>query len=533
MNAMRVLYHLARADFLERVRRYSFLIMLGLVVFLGYSIASGQLMLVVGEYYRGVLNSAWVGGLMAAIVNFFLGLFGFYLIKGSVSRDYETGVGQIMATTPLKRPFYTLGKWLSNFAVLSAMMVILIAVAVVMQLLYREDPVINWWALLAPFLLLVLPFMALTAALAVLFETISWLRGGLGNVVYFFLFTMVITMLSIPVLFGASPSMDLLGVGILSNSMGQAAKAVYPSYDGSFNITWLVPEIQTFRWDGIAWTTEIVVSRLALVQVSMGIAALSAIFFDRFNPSRQLLISRKKTAPGSLEPSTAGEALPVATIAATARGAEAHLTPLGSAPTRSRFSAIFLAEFKLFLKGQRCWWYLLAAGLLVAQFTMPLPAVRILLVVAWVWPILLLSGLGCRESRFDTRQIVFSAPHPLMNQLPAVWLSAFVVIALLGSGALIKFLIMGEAVSALGWLNGALFIPTLALFLGTLTGSSKAFEALFVAWMYLLTQKVAFLDFMAVIPNSPWYYYAPLTLVLLAVAAFARQRQMTAKNISK
>ena len=29
MNTLNVIYHLARADFLERVRRYSFLVMLG------------------------------------------------------------------------------------------------------------------------------------------------------------------------------------------------------------------------------------------------------------------------------------------------------------------------------------------------------------------------------------------------------------------------------------------------------------------------------------------------------------------------
>jgi hypothetical protein len=42
MNAGRVIYHLARADFLERVRRYSFLVMLGLVVLLGYQTAIGK-----------------------------------------------------------------------------------------------------------------------------------------------------------------------------------------------------------------------------------------------------------------------------------------------------------------------------------------------------------------------------------------------------------------------------------------------------------------------------------------------------------
>ena len=39
MKSARVIYHLARADFLERVRRYSFLVMLGLAALLGYQTA--------------------------------------------------------------------------------------------------------------------------------------------------------------------------------------------------------------------------------------------------------------------------------------------------------------------------------------------------------------------------------------------------------------------------------------------------------------------------------------------------------------
>ena len=36
MTAIRTLYHLVRADFLERARRYSFLILVGTTVYLGY-----------------------------------------------------------------------------------------------------------------------------------------------------------------------------------------------------------------------------------------------------------------------------------------------------------------------------------------------------------------------------------------------------------------------------------------------------------------------------------------------------------------
>lgn len=517
MNALRVLYHLARADFLERLRRDSFLVTLGLALFLGYSIASGQLTLVVGQGYRGALNSAWVGGLMAAIVNFFLGLFGFYLVKGSVSRDYETGVGQILAATPLKRPLYALGKWASNFAVLGAMTLVLMAVAVVVQALYREEPNLNLWALWAPFLLLTLPCMAFTAALATLFEVIPWLRGGLGNVVYFFLFIMAGALLSFAVARGASPALDFIGLGILSRSMGQAASAVYPNYDGSFRITWLAPTFQVFHWDGVAWTAEFVLARLLLVLSSLGIAALSAVFFDRFDAARIQRLKQTGSGSDSPAPAPAPEAAPPSGIS---------LPPLAAPRAGFRFDALFRAECKLLLKGQRWWWYAVAAGLIVGQFCAPLALTPNLLVLAWVWHLLLIGKLGCRESSYNTCQIVFSAPRPLANQLPAAWLSALALTALLGSGALARFLLAGETFSALGWLTGALFIPSLALALGTLMSSSKTFEALYVPWVYLLTQGIPAFDFLGRTPASPLRAYALLTIALLFLAAFARQHQI-------
>ena len=60
MSTLRVLYHMARADFLERTRRYSFLVMLGLVLWLGYLVNIGQVTLRL-DTYRGVFNSAWAG----------------------------------------------------------------------------------------------------------------------------------------------------------------------------------------------------------------------------------------------------------------------------------------------------------------------------------------------------------------------------------------------------------------------------------------------------------------------------------------
>jgi ABC-type Na+ efflux pump permease subunit len=187
MNQARVIHHLARADFLERVRRYSFLVMLGLAAFLGYQVAIGNVSVRLNEY-RGEFNSAWVGSMMALMTTFFVGWFGFYLVKGSVARDRETGVGQILATTPLTRPLYTFGKWVSNFSVLLSMVIVVALTSIPIQLLAGEDTRINLIAIVEPFIFIALPMMALVAALAVLFESIPFLQGGFGNLAYFFLF---------------------------------------------------------------------------------------------------------------------------------------------------------------------------------------------------------------------------------------------------------------------------------------------------------------------------------------------------------
>jgi hypothetical protein len=195
MKTWRTLYHITRADFLERTRRYSFLITVGVTIYLAYLYLppsnASYVTFGLGNY-RGVYNSAWVGSVIAALCIVQLALVSFYLIKNAIERDFTTGVGQIIATTPLSKLQYTFGKMLSNLFFLMTMVIIIMLAAIGMQLLRGEVFQIELWTFVAPFLFLVLPVMALVAALAVLFETISWLRSGFGNIVYFFLWVFLL-----------------------------------------------------------------------------------------------------------------------------------------------------------------------------------------------------------------------------------------------------------------------------------------------------------------------------------------------------
>ena len=95
----------------------------------------------------------------------------------------------MLAATPMRKELYTVGKTVSNFAVLARMVLVLMAAAVAMQWLRPEVRPISLWKLWSPFLLFALPAMFVTGSLALLFETLPVLRGGVGNVIYFFVWT--------------------------------------------------------------------------------------------------------------------------------------------------------------------------------------------------------------------------------------------------------------------------------------------------------------------------------------------------------
>ena len=339
---------------------------------------------------------------------------------------------------------------------------------------------LDLWALVAPLVVIALPCMALVAALAVLFESIGWLRGGFGNVVYFFLFSLLITASVANQTY--QPFLDFTGIGVVGDGIGRAAKLTYPESGSGFSFQALnaISAPQRFHYTGIEWTASAILPRIFFVLVAFGLTLLASSFFDRFNASKAARGGKQLGNPSASQTTTSDPApLP-----------QVRLTPL---PTtrRFRFRALYAAELKMLLKGHRWWWYGVSLGLVVAQLAVPLESTPVLLAIAWLWMILLLSELGNREAQHNTREIVFSAPRPTLNQLPALCLAAVTVVALIGSGAFLRYLLGGETARLLAWAGGVLFIPSLALVMGVLTLSRKPFEVVYVTWMYIILNEAS------------------------------------------
>ena len=508
----RVLWHLLRADFLERVRRYGFLVTLLFAAWLGYLVSVGAVKLWIGNT-RGVYDSAWVGALTALVVNTFLSLAGFYVVKNAVERDRRTGVGQILASTPMSKPLYTLGKTASNLAVLAAMLAVLAVFAVITQWVAGEDARIQLWPLLSPFLLLSLPVMAVVAALTVLFETLPGLRGGFGNVAWFFLWT---ALLSIPVANeGRVP--DLIGMTLVAQDMEAEADARFGDADRGFTLGHITNEeqAQVFRWQGMDWTPALVLGRLSWFALAVGIALIAALFFDRFDPAKGRMRLPKRKAKEAEE------------IALPALPEHVTLTPL-AAGSSLRFAGVLAAELRLALKGLPWWWYVAAAGLVIAGLTAPAQGVRqFVLPLAWIWPVLVWSPMGNRESRFGTGELLFSAPRPVGRQLPAVWMAGVLIAAIVGGGVAVRYLAAGDFAALGAWAAGALFIPSLALALGVWSGSGKLFEAVYLLLWYIgPMNRTPELDYLGATGQGRPLVWLAATALLACMAVAGRRWQL-------
>ena len=525
-NGPHSLYHLVRADVRERVRRYSFLVTLGFVVWLGYGVYTGDVAVKL-DRYRGEFNSAWAGGTMTLVVTSFLSLAGFYLVKNAVERDRRTGVGEILATTPMSRPLYTLGKTLSNFVALALMMAVLLAWAVALLVLGGRRAALEPWPLLGPFVLVALPCLLFVAAVAVFCECVPGLRGGPGNVLYVLAWPLL---LALPMMAPGAP--DLAGLRLIGESMQAALSAVAPDYRGGFSLTLSPGEAaatRTFVWDGVHWTAAAVGQRLAIVGLALAVALAAALPFDRFDPARRRLAGRARRAASPAE-SGAVEA-PAAAPAPTPHAAPGALTP---ARRRYGFAGAFAAELRLALKGLPRIWTIVALGLAIGGLAAPLPVARqYLLPLVWIWPLTLWSAMGTRERRFATEALLFSSPRPLAHQLPVVWAAGVAIAAAMGAGVALRLLLAGDAAALGAWAVAALFIPSLALALGTWSGGSKLFEALYtLLWYVGPMNRVPTLDFIGVTPQSaalgiPLHFLAAAA-ALLVLAGLGRAWRLRA-----
>ncbi|MGA4880070.1 ABC transporter permease [Streptomyces lydicamycinicus] len=501
---MRMLFRLAVADFWDRVRRPAYAVILFAAVGLGYLATpakeAGWVVMQVGDY-RGAYNSAYVGMVVALAGAVWLSLGGFYVVRNAISRDESTGVGRLLAATPLSNLAYLTSKFLSSVLVLGSMLGVLAVTAVVMQLARGEATTVDPVDLLSPFVLIALPIMAFTAAAALLFEAIPFLRAGLGNVLWFFIWAFI-------AIGGQSPNAPLGGIGVhqVVQSLGDSMKAqgIDPSEAGEFSLglTLVSKPLKTFEWTGFDPSSAYLLTRCVLILIAVALALVPAFWFPRFDPARgrELQYPSAQSADDRTEDKSTFPAMPVVAIQeepGAARSDTFGNVPRAQVKLGNSAVRLLVGEVRVLLQGIPLWWW---AGVLtltaVSQLVTPATGVtRILLPLAWIWPVLIWSRLGTQRHEHGVEAILGAYPAAHRRVL-AEWGAGLLLTAVAGIGPALRMLTGSDGPGLLHWFLGALFIPSFALALGMLSRTHRLFQAAYLPLWYGTVNGITPLDFM-------------------------------------
>ncbi len=517
-----ILYHIAKADFLERSRSYNFLIALGICIFMIYSFVppldAGYRIVSLGNY-RGFYNSAWIGSMVAMCTPFFA-LVCFYVVNYSVKRDIDTGVGQIIATTPVTRLQYLTGKFISNFSVL-ILITLLIAIMTIVMFLFRgETKNPEFVKLLLPLLIFLVPTMFIVSSLALFFESITILSRGSANIIYFFLWVLLVSG-SILI-----PYMDIFGLNAGMNEFKHSIAAVHTDWNGDFGVgigMWYPhASHKIFTWEGMNFTSSILLSRIYWMAAAFGLVLLSASGFNRFDSSGITERKQGNAWFSKNDPAISDQ---------LRKPSKVRYRDLPVAVAKFSYFSLIVAELRLILKGNSTLWLIITSvSFIVSIFTSQNFAYKIALPLLWFFQILILSGLGSREINNRCHEYIFSAALPLKRQLTATMSAAALIMIVLAIPVMIKLLISGDLYGVYAILVGAMFIPVFAISMGIVTGGRKVFEVLFTVIIYSIFNSIPFLDCTGAVSGSREmgiaHYLFASTLFLIILAFSVRRWQI-------
>lgn len=485
MESMRRFGAIVGADLLERMRSARFWAIQALLCIASWwsfpSMEQDYIVLAVNGHLRGEYSSAWIG-MVVAMLAVWLSLVGFYLVRGTLVRDFDTRVWELLVATPLTRSTYLLAKWCSNMAVLALVLGGALGVGVVAQLVRGEHPGFDLVELVKPALLLAAPSLAVTSMLALVFDLVPWLRRTAGNIIFFVLWiaslaATVPAMKSVMAGEGAGPWLgDPRGMVVFQHALVRqvAPQLKNESLENGFCMVCVVKTKRRARFAWPEWQPDAptVAGRLLWLLGAIGGVLLCARWLDR-------------AAAGSAKPRSAS---------ATGSGRRLRLLDLLMAPLQStQLGTLISAELQLTLRQRPGWWwllFLLAAG---AGMLAPAPLAALAVVAGWA---LLLDRYGqapLHERSTRTGPLVFSAVGAGKRVLQARWMVLFALGVLVNLPAVLRFS-NTQPMIALAIVIVAASLPAWSMALGTLTGNSRTFELLACVFGYLALNGVAVMN---------------------------------------
>lgn len=460
------------ADFRIRFRRVSTVIVFLLLSAFAYvwipAPSTGRTLIQINGQ-RAIYNSGAIGMGTASLGMIFVGLFGFYVISNAIRRDVITRCGVIAASTPMRSGEYLLGKFFGNLVFLATFVAGFMLSSMAMLLVRGEAP-LEPLVFIEQYLLLTPPAIVFVSAVAVLFESIRWLSGKLGDVLYFFFWCTVIGLVvANETSRGAiawTRCLDFTGFGFMIDQLQRTLQ----THSVSIGASSFDPAKPTIVFPGLRLTNEWVVPRVISLLAPMCLLPVAALFFHRFDPVRTGRVSGKgrRNWIGKIQnlfKPLSRRAVALLTIPGRG-GSFAGAMWIDAALTFTLYPFVFLAFIGITI------------ATLVAPLNGALPIVFAVLAV-------IVSDVSTRDGRAGTLASLRAIPRLRENY--AWWK--------LGSTLLLSFLLCAAPLLRTishGWtalaalLGGVALVASMATALGILTANPKTFIVGFLTFWYVV-----------------------------------------------
>jgi hypothetical protein len=503
------------ADLRERMRSPRFWILLtAMVVVTWYCFPApeaGYFVLAPNSDERGAYSSAWVGLVLAMAYSLILGLGGFYMVRGTLVRDFETRVWQLLVATPMTRGGFLLAKWASHMLVFAVLIGAGLVVGLIAQFVRAEDHHLDLIEAIKPILILSLPGLSTTAALAVWFDLVPWLRRTAGNVLFFVFWVSTLSMGVSQLAVEGSPARttwvsDAHGLMMVARDFQRVrTEQTGKPQDFGFNLGTSRHDKAITLFDWKAWHPRPMdlVGRSLWLFFSLGLVLLATPFLDRAAASSAGMKSR----------ATGGARLRL-------------LDPLLRPFARGAFGVLAVAELKLALRERRLWWWLAALVLMGVQAFGTDKGMMVAMLLAWGLPLDLLARGALREGEHRTGELVFTAPR-MLGRLLAVRLAVPVAMLLVLS---LPGLLRLDPMSQLASLGVIASIASWGLAFGAICRNPRPFELLMIASIYLGLQGVSLFALQAQAAHTlAWHATALLPAWALLARAWPRMARREAR----
>jgi hypothetical protein len=509
IERLRRIAAIVRADFLIRFRRLStvvvFLLLSGLVYVWIPDPSTGWAALVIDDNRRALYDSTAIGLATAMLATLFVGLAGFFVISNAIGRDVASRCGVVIASTTTHSSDYLVGKLVGNIAFLATFTGGFMVSSMVM-LVVRNEAALEPWFFVKQYLLLLPPAIVFVAVLAIVFESISFLSGRLGDVAYFVLWSACVGAVAGLLVNGLNPGparyVDFAGMGFVFEQMRPTMQTANLSIGGPFDAT-----KPLFVVRGLTLDHTWMLPRIGSLLAPLPLLAIALRSFHRFDPAHIRDTGVKGRGAWITSFNAAMKPLPRLLFAFD-----------GSTSSRPSLIGAAAIDARMTIAANPAM-LLVVLGLTIATVASTRTAfVHGVLPSAFGIIGLSVAGVSCRERRAGTLGLIHAAP---LLKARFVWWKALAtaIVAVVLLAAPIVRLAFASPAFLLSFGVGVLAMVAAATSLGVISSTPKTFVVVFLTYLYLVASDhgaSAALDF------AGFYEKATLRVTLTyAVAAVA------------